>query len=128
MTILIVEDNPTVRRLIRRATSDIAENIVECEDGADSLAAYALCRPDLVLMDVRMPRMDGLTATRQLLREHPEAKVIILTDYNEDELRTAAREAGACAYALKHDLNELEGTILAAQSQPSRGRQPLADT
>ncbi|HEY4009331.1 MAG TPA: response regulator transcription factor, partial [Acidobacteriaceae bacterium] len=90
-----------------------------CEDGADSLSAYAEHRPDLVLMDVRMPRMDGLTATRRLLREHPEAKVIILTDYNEDELRSAAREAGACAYALKHDLNELEDTIRATQSRPS---------
>ena len=67
MTILIVEDNPTIRRLIRRAISDIADNIIECEDGADALAAYTEHRPDAVLMDVRMPRMDGLSATRQIL-------------------------------------------------------------
>jgi two-component system response regulator DegU len=120
MTLLIVEDNPTVRRLIRRATSDVAESIVECEDGADSLAAYAKHRPDVVLMDVRMPRMDGLTATRQLLRKYPEARVVILTDYNEEELRSAAREAGACAYALKHNLTELEEILLAAHSGPLR--------
>jgi two-component system response regulator DegU len=111
MTILIVEDNATIRRLIRRALSDFADNIFECEDGADALAAYTEHRPDAVLMDVRMPRMDGLTATRQLLRHHPAARIIILTDYNEDELRSAAREAGACAYALKNNLTELD-TVL----------------
>jgi two-component system response regulator DegU len=119
MTILIVEDNPTVRRLIRRAISDIADTVVECEDGADSLEAYIAHRPHIVLMDVRMPRMDGLTATRKLLRAYPAAKVVILTDYNDDELRSAAREAGACAYALKHNLTELEDVILQAYSSPS---------
>jgi two-component system response regulator DegU len=116
MTILIVEDNPTVRRLIKRATCEIADKIVECEDGADSLDAYASHRPDIVLMDVRMPRMDGLTATRRLLRVFPNAKIVILTDYNDDELRIASRDAGACAYALKHNLTQLEEVILEVNS------------
>jgi CheY-like chemotaxis protein len=111
MTILIVEDNATVRRLIRRATSDMADNIFECEDGADALAAYTTHHPDLVLMDVRMPRMDGLTATRELLREDPLAKIVIVTDYNDDDIREAALKAGACGYALKHNLTELD-TVL----------------
>jgi two-component system response regulator DegU len=112
MTILIVEDNPNVRRLIRRAASEVADEIFECEDGADSLAAYAEHCPDLVLMDVRMPRMDGFAATRALIARYPQAKVIIVTDYNDDETRSAAREAGACAYALKHNLTELDAVIL----------------
>jgi CheY-like chemotaxis protein len=111
MTILIVEDNPTIRRLIRRAISDIADNIFECNDGADALAAYTEHRPDAVLMDVRMPRMDGLSATRLILQQHPAARIVILTDYNDDGLRSAAREAGACAYALKNNLTELD-TVL----------------
>lgn len=119
MTIMIVEDNPTVRRLIKRATCDIAQRVVECEDGADCLDAYARHSPNIVLMDIRMPRMDGLTATRRLLSAFPAAKVIILTDYNDDELRTAARDAGACAFALKHNLTELEEVILEANSRPS---------
>lgn len=121
MTILIVEDNPTVRRLIRRATSDIADNVVECGDGEDSLSAYIEHRPDIVLMDVRMARMDGLTATRKLLGQYPKAKVVILTDYDDEELRSAAREAGACAYALKHNLTELEDVVLRAHSQQASG-------
>jgi DNA-binding NarL/FixJ family response regulator len=111
MIILIVEDNPTVRRLIRRAVTDIADNIFECEDGEDALAAYNEHRPDIVLMDVRMRRLDGLSATRQLLRHHPEARIIIVTDYDDDELRDTAHQAGACAYALKHNLTELENVI-----------------
>jgi len=123
MTLLIVEDNPTVRKLIRRAATDVAESIYECEDGADSLAAYEIHRPDVVLMDVRMPRMDGLTATRLLLHHHPAAKVVILTDYSDDEVRSAARDAGACAYALKNNLTDLDDVLLAAHKMPSCGGQ-----
>ena len=119
MTILIVKDNPGVRRLIKRATSEIAQNVLECEDGADSLDAYAAHRPDIVLMDIRMPRMDGLAATRRLLRSYPNAKVIILTDSSDEELRTAARDAGACAYALKQNLTQLEDVILEVSSRSS---------
>jgi two-component system response regulator DegU len=109
--ILIVEDNPNVRRLIRRATADIAEETVEREDGADALEAYEIHRPDIVLMDVKMPRMDGLTATRLLLKNYPEAKIIIVTDYDDDILRNAAQESGACAFALKNNLTELDAVI-----------------
>jgi CheY-like chemotaxis protein len=109
--ILIVEDNPNVRRLIRRATSDIAEETVEREDGADALEAYGTHLPDIVLMDVKMPRMDGLAATRLLVENHPNAKIIIVTDYDDDVLRNAAQEAGACGYALKNNLTELEALI-----------------
>ncbi len=55
-----------------------------------------------------MPRMDGLSATRELLHHYPRARIVILTDYNDDGLCNAAREAGACAYALKNNLTELD--------------------
>jgi two-component system response regulator DegU len=70
-------------------------------------------------MDIRMPRMDGLTSTRRLLSAFPNARVVILTDYDDDQLRIAARDAGACAYALKHNLTQLEEVILEANSRPS---------
>ena len=111
MKVLIVEDNPTVRKLIRRAIADLAEEMVEREDGADALEAYEKHRPDVVLMDVKMPRMDGLTATRQLLQRYPRARIIIVTDYDDDDLRGAALESGACAYALKSNLTDLEAII-----------------
>jgi CheY-like chemotaxis protein len=111
MKILIVEDNASVRRLIRRAIADLADEVIEREDGSEALEVYRAHHPDIVLMDVKMPRMDGLRATRVLLEYDPSAKVIIVTDYNDDEIRAAAREAGACAFALKHDLTDLEALL-----------------
>ena len=111
MTVLIVEDNAGVRRLLRSAVAGIATAAWDCCDGADALEAYAVHRPDIVLMDIRMPRMDGLAATRQILGIHPLAKIVIVTDYDDDALREAAREAGACGYVLKLDLLELAPLI-----------------
>ncbi len=111
MTVLIVEDNPGIRRLLRRAVHQIATQIWERGDGSDALAAYTDHRPDVVLMDIRMPGMDGLKATRQIRRLYPDARIVMVTDYDDEELRIAAREAGACGYALKHNLTELEALI-----------------
>jgi CheY-like chemotaxis protein len=113
VTILIVEDNATVRRLIRRAICHLTTEIYECGDGADALTAYSAHRPDLVFMDIRMPRMDGLTATRQIAQRYPEARIVIVTDYNEEQLRIAAFAAGAIGYALKDNLTELEEFVAA---------------
>lgn len=107
MKILIVEDNEGVRRLLRRTVAEIAGETWDCCDGADALNAYVTHLPDIVLMDIRMPGMDGLAATRQILLAHPSAKVVMVTDYEDDDLRAAAREAGACGYAVKRNLLEL---------------------
>jgi len=70
MTVLIVEDNPGIRRLLRRAFIDIASAIWECSDGADALTVYTDHRPDVVLMDVRMQR----SLRSRGLRLRPEAE------------------------------------------------------
>jgi DNA-binding NarL/FixJ family response regulator len=111
MTVLIVEDNAGVRRLLRSVLAEIAGEIWECCDGADALAAYKVHQPEVVLMDIRMERMDGLAATKQILLFDPSAKVLIVTDYNDDALRNAAQEAGACGYALKLNLLDLERQV-----------------
>jgi two-component system response regulator DegU len=111
VTILIVEDNAAVRRLIRRAIAHLASEVHECEDGADALKAYAEFQPTLVLMDIRMPRMDGLAATRQIMQSYPAARIIVVTDYDVDDLRTAAFASGASGYALKDNLTELETLV-----------------
>jgi CheY-like chemotaxis protein len=111
MTVLIVEDNASVRRLLRRAIQQIATEIWECGDGIEALAAYSKHLPDLVLLDVRMPIMDGLAATRQIRKAYPEARIIIVTDCDDEETRAAASEAGAWGYALKQDLTTLEALI-----------------
>jgi CheY-like chemotaxis protein len=108
---LIVEDNVAVRRLIRRAIARQASEIYECGDGADAVELYSRYQPDLVFMDVEMPRMDGLAAARLIIRSYPRARIIIVTDYDDDEFRAVAVAAGAIGYVLKDDLAELERLV-----------------
>jgi CheY-like chemotaxis protein len=107
MRILIVDDTPAIRQLIARLLAPLSNDIAECADGADALAAYEAHRPDVVLMDVAMRQLDGLTATGAITAAHPESRVVIVTNYDEADLREAARPSGACAYVLKVSLLEL---------------------
>ena len=116
MTVLIVEDNSGVRTVVRRALLETASRVWECSDGADALKSYLAHRPDFVLMDIRMPRMDGLKATRQILQSDPSAKVVMVSDYDDDDLRRAASAAGACGYTLKQDLSEMIELLRALNS------------
>jgi len=119
--LLIVDDNAAMRRLMRRLTSDLAERIEECADGAEALAAYEqhhFGATDWVLMDVEMGGplggMDGLTATRELRAAHPEARIIIVTKHNDEQLRAAAFKHGACGFVPKENLLELRALVSAA--------------
>ncbi|MEI9978558.1 MAG: response regulator transcription factor [Edaphobacter sp.] len=118
MTILIVDDNDGIRRLLRRLMGGTATDIWDCNDGIDALAAYADHRPDVVLMDIQMPRMDGLAATRQIRQLNSGARVVIVTDYDDEQLRLSAMQAGACAYALKEDLTDLTELVTLVARSP----------
>lgn len=107
MKLLIVDDNAAVRRLIANVLLPFAAEIRECADGAGALSAYQAQQPDFVLMDIRMNEVDGITATKQIKAANPAAKIIIVTDNDEDALRQAALRAGACGYALKDNLLDL---------------------
>ena len=107
MRVLIVDDNAGIRRLLRRTIHESATEIWECGDGAEALTCYADHHPDVVLMDIRMPLVDGLEATRQIRSFDPSARVVIVTDYDDDDLRRAASDAGAYGYSLKEDLEHL---------------------
>ena len=111
MNLLIVDDNATVRQLIADIMAPFAGEIRECADGAEALPAYDAQKPDLVLMDIRMNVMDGIEATKRIRAADPAAKIIIVTDFDDDDLRLAAMHAGACAYALKDNLLDLLGLV-----------------
>lgn len=112
-SVLIVDDNDDMRLLIRGVIAALAEPIYECRDGADAVAACARYKPDCVLMDIEMPVTDGLSATRQILTALPSTTVLIVTQYDDQRLRRAARDAGARGYVLKENLLELR-TVLGA--------------
>ena len=107
MKLLIVDDNSEMRSLIKQALSDLAIEFTECADGDEALAAYeaqGFTSADQVLMDLQMPRVGGLEATRRIRAAHPDAQIIIVTQYNDAHWRAAATQAGACGYVLKENL------------------------
>jgi len=107
MKLLIVEDNAEMRRLIIKIVREASNTIFECEDGALALPAYREHLPDWVLMDIKMREVDGISATRQIVAEFPDAKIAIVTDYNNENLREEAKSAGACEYINKENLIDL---------------------
>jgi CheY-like chemotaxis protein len=117
MRILIVEDNASMRRLIKSIVSDLADIIDECSDGVEALAAYTEHHPDWVLMDIKMKEMDGIAATRNITTLFPGARVMIVTDYDDEKLRAAACSAGACEYVVKEDLLALRKVLSGARCQ-----------
>ena len=120
MKLLIVEDNAGIRRILRRILVDTASTIWECEDGSAALAAYEEHRPDVVLMDIRMAEVDGLTATRQICGADPLARVIVVTDYQDDDMKAAAFAAGAREYVLKHEISGLPEIVSALAGHDGR--------
>jgi two-component system, NarL family, response regulator LiaR len=101
--LLIVDDHAVVREGLRAflALQDGIEVVGEAADGDEALAAAERTRPDVVLMDLVMPRRDGVEAMRELRRRAPEARVIVLTSYLDDERLLPALRAGASGYLLK---------------------------
>lgn len=107
LKILIVDDNPSVRRLIVSILQPFADEVRECSDGIEALAAFQQQGSDLVLMDLAMKQLDGIQATKQIRAAHPGARIVMVTDYDDMYLRKAAVDAGACDYALKENLPDL---------------------
>ena len=100
-----------MRALIKKLLRDVAEEVRECHDGSEVLAAYREFGPDWVLMDIKMPTVDGIAATRLIKAAFPEANILIVTDYDDPELRDAAHAAGARGYLTKEKLLDLRDMI-----------------
>jgi len=115
--VLVVDDHAIIRDGIKLIveTADGIEVVGEAENGRTALEQVKLLKPDVVLMDLRMPEMDGLTAIKHLREHYPETAIIILTTYNEDKLMHQGLQLGAKSYLLKDvDRQTLIRTIKAA--------------
>jgi len=101
--VLIVDDDDLMRAGLRGVltTDDAIEVVGEAGDGRDAVYRTRLLRPDIVLMDVRMPDLDGISATRELLAAFPDVKVVILTTFEQDDYIFGALNAGASGFLLK---------------------------
>lgn len=104
--VVIIDDHTIVREGLRALleTSTHIDVVGEAADGAQGVELVKRCTPDVVLMDIRMPGMDGVTATREILQRVPDQAVIILTTFDGDEHILSAIRAGARGYVLK-DMN-----------------------
>ena len=115
------------------ALQENLEIVGECQNGSEAVAACRTARPDVILMDLNMPVMDGVAATRAILREHPEVRVLTLTTFDDDERIFDALKAGASGYLLKDTpsrrLVEAIQTVHAGNSflQPSIASKVLAE-
>ena len=107
LRVLLVDDQALFRDIAKNMFSSVEEFevIAEAEDGADAVDAYADMKPDLVLMDVQMPRVNGLEATKQILDSNPDARVVITSMRSEPEYRRLALDTGALGFIAKRDLS-----------------------
>ena len=104
MKIMIVDDHSGIREMLRGLLTSRGVDLTECEDGKEALATYGDFHPDWVFMDSAMKNLDGISATRELLSRHPEARVVMVSDEDAEQLRRAAWGAGATGFVRKDEL------------------------
>ncbi len=112
MTLMIVDDNASIRKMVREMCSEFFENVDECSNGLEAVNKYDISSPDFVLMDIKMPLMNGIDALKKIKYQHPEAKIIMITQYKDKELENEAMKAGAYSFILKENLTELEKILI----------------
>jgi DNA-binding NarL/FixJ family response regulator len=125
--VLIADDHPTLRRGLRSLLAlypDIAV-VGEADSGPAIVRAAVDLTPDVILLDVLLPGPDGVEVAQRLRRESPQAKVIMLTAYDNDEYVLGALRAGACAYVLKSTSDQ---TLVESIRQVHQGKRLLSPT
>ena len=115
----MVGSNAAIRHLIGSILLPFASEICECAEGREAVIMYQHERPDVVLMDIRLNDVDGIQAAAQIKAVDPQARIVIVTDYDDDSLRQAAMHAGACEYVLKDNLLDLRRLLETMQQAES---------
>ncbi len=113
LTILLVDDEKMVRSALQRLLSTPSEwNVVgEATDGRDAVSKARDLKPDVVIMDVTMPEMNGLQATPEIKRESPSTEVLIFTQHDSKQIVLEAQKAGASGYLLKSQAHWLAAAV-----------------
>ncbi len=111
MKLLIADDNKEIRKILKSICSHIFFEILECDDGDLAVEIYKDKKPDWVLMDIKMNRMDGIEATKIINEEYPDAKIIVVSQYDDKNIIDAAMNSGAVEFVGKDDLSRIEKII-----------------
>ncbi len=124
--VLLVDDHSLVRAGLRRVIDEAADIAVAAEacNGQESIGRFAEVNPDVVVMDISMPQMDGMEAARRLLSLHPQARILILTRYHEEHYAVRTMKAGCLGYLTKGSSTKQLHEAIRAVAQ---GRKFLSD-
>ncbi len=107
MKFMIVDDNAGMREMIRAVACRENDSVLECSDGIEAVSEFPKFRPDYVLMDIEMKKMDGFTATEKIYEYDSRAKIIFITSHNTSAFRMKAKMLNAIGFVTKENLSEL---------------------
>lgn len=124
MNVMIVDDSVEMRQLLREMVAPLTQDVLECEDGQECLDRFNAFRPDWTILDVRMPRLDGLSTTRSIVQRWPGSRVILLTHFPSPAVAAVAREFGAVDCVGKDDLFRLVDIMEQGGSGTGRSPEP----
>jgi len=124
--IVVADDHPLIRRGVRAvlAMTENVQVIGEAEDGQQAINLYRLLLPDVLLLDLQMPVVDGLETIEQIREEFPDARILVLTTYSGDAQAIRALRSGALGYILK---NNLHSELIEAIREVHAGRQHVSE-
>lgn len=117
LNVLVVDDSMLAVEMLKNALEELGHNVVKtARTGNEAVAAYKASNPDVVTMDVTMPGMDGIAATQKILKEYPDARIIMVTSHTQQGTVIDALKAGAKGYILKpfqtEKLREVLGQVV----------------
>jgi len=104
MKLLIVEDSWKMREMLKSIFKTIFNEIRECDDGETSLQEYESFSPDWVFMDIEMKKVDGITASKEILKLYPQAKIVIITSHNDPQIKQDVMSLGVYKFIWKEDI------------------------
>ena len=120
MNIVIVDDDDIVLMSLKTIIEASGINVIETgKSGNDAISLYNKYKPDILLSDIRMEGMDGISASFAITKEHPDAKILFLTTFSDDEYVTEALKCGAKGYILKQDFEGIVPALRAVESGQS---------
>jgi CheY-like chemotaxis protein len=122
--LLVVDDHAAFRQTVRQMFDALDADVTEAGSGEDAVELYTRLRPDWVVMDLRMPGMGGIKAAEAIRKSDPQARIIIISQFTDPELRKQAQEVGAVDFVDKENISLLTG-VVCPREQHNPGKSEL---